>query len=120
MSESINGRNSFAKVATILAVTLGIGFGLCGIGAAGASVNQGHGAISTIAIGVLIAGAAFFWLSVLGFVITFCVWVVVAIVRSGSRNSSGSPSVSHQPPPFPEEFNSMPKPPETPREDSDD
>ena len=85
MKKLLVDRIPFAKLLTVLAVTILVGLGLCGVGFAGESGSTGHSALQVAAGVALVIGAAGFWLSLLGIVVTFVVWIVAAIIDSFSR-----------------------------------
>jgi len=74
-------RVPFAKIATILAISAGVSLGLCGIGFAMSDGGNKPGMLSTLTLGIGEFGLIIFWISVLGLIITFVVWVIASIVH---------------------------------------
>jgi hypothetical protein len=78
-------RIPFAKIATILAVAIGISLGLCGIGmSVGNRFDQGSWS-DQIFMRMVQAGMILFWLSILGLILMFVVWVATSIIQSFTR-----------------------------------
>jgi hypothetical protein len=80
-------RIPFKKIATVLAICVGVSLGLCGVGAAaaGAMSNMGRQAANFAIYIFLIPGGILFWASLLALIVLFGLWVVLAIVKAVSE-----------------------------------
>ena len=91
MSKPAVVRNPFAKIVAVMAVAFGIGLGLCGLDylLAANGIGKSH---EEFGVGPLDAPSMIVMaLSACGLVIATFLWVVVAAVRSFSREDSEPP-----------------------------
>ena len=97
MTEPLVRRIPFTKIVVILAVTFGIGFGMCGLSAfvAGA-MHSSRSAGNFLAI-VMIIDAGVIVLSAIGLVLTVIVWVILSIIGRSSVNQSAPPTLNDSP-----------------------
>lgn len=91
MKKSLIERLTFAKVTAVLAVSLGIGFGLCGLGMVVSNGGERSGFTGKLFTGIWLLGMAGFWTSGLGLIVTFLAWIIVSIIRSFTDNKNGMP-----------------------------
>lgn len=78
-------RIPFTKITTILAIALGISLGLCGIGVAISDGGNKPGLTGQFFKWMFELGILVFWLSLLGLIFTFVVWVIVSMIQSFTR-----------------------------------
>lgn len=80
-------RIPFKKIATVLAICVGVSLGLCGVGAAasGAMSNMGRQTANLAIYIFLIPGGILFWASLLGLIVLFGLWVLLSIVKAVSE-----------------------------------
>ena len=87
MKRALVDRIPFTKIVAVLAICAGVAVGLCGVGAAiGVGMgrlgsNPGNVVVSLF----LIPGGILFWASLLGLLLLFLLWVVLAIVKAISE-----------------------------------
>jgi hypothetical protein len=86
MNKPLVERIPFAKIAVILAVTAAVSVGLCGVGVALLQFSNRPGLEGKLSILSLAIGAIAFWLSVLGLVAVFAVWIILAIIQGNQRS----------------------------------
>lgn len=86
MTEPLVRRIPFVKIVIILAVTFGIGFGMCGLSVfvAGAMHNS-RSSGNALAI-LMIVDAAVILLSAIGLVVTILLWVILSLTSRASQN----------------------------------
>jgi membrane associated rhomboid family serine protease len=85
LGESLVDRVNFAKIVTVLAITFGISFGLCGATLVFSSQMRGSGSI-LIFIGIL--ELIVMGISALGLLLTVIVWVIASAVGNFGKNAS--------------------------------
>jgi hypothetical protein len=86
MKTPLVDRIPFTKIVVVLAICAGVAVGLCGVGfAIGLGTKFSGSGAGGLAINLfLIPGGILFWGSLLGLVLVFLLWVVLAIVKAAT------------------------------------
>jgi hypothetical protein len=79
MQRPLAERIPFVKIVVVLAVTMAIGIGLCGVGLAGSVQPRSHGHAQAIYGWMLVGGTVGFWGAVLLMPVVFVVWLIVKV-----------------------------------------
>ena len=83
MQRPLIDRIPFTRITTILAITIGVSVGLCGIGLDAARSRSDHstllGSVGRYAIPI---GVTAFWACILCLILTFVVWLALTIIGS--------------------------------------
>jgi len=86
MKTALVDRIPFTKIVTVLAICAGVAVGLCGVGLAiGFGTKFSGSGTGGLAMNLfLIPVGVLFWGSLLGLVLVFFLWVVLAIVKAAT------------------------------------
>lgn len=92
MKTAFVDRIPFKKIATVLAICVGVSLGLCGVGAAigGGMERFGSNAGNLVMSLLMIPGGILFWASLLGLLLLFPVWLVLSIVKEIAKRAGPS------------------------------
>lgn len=81
MSKPFVDRIPFTRITTILAIAIGISLGLCGIGMSVGNKFDTGSWRDQLFMRMVQAGIAVFWLSILGLILTFVIWIVASAIN---------------------------------------
>jgi len=77
-------RIAFTKIATVLAISTGVAFGLCGLGLMASGGGEAQGFPGRLFTLVFQGGLIAFGLSFLGLVLLLLLWIALALVKAVS------------------------------------
>jgi len=81
MTKRLVDRIPFVKIATVLAVSVGISLGLCGIGLTADNQPSNSKLVAHTLHLALSVGFIAFWVSALGLVVTLLLFILLAIAK---------------------------------------
>ena len=89
MKMALVDRIPFKKIVAVLAICVGVSFGLCSVGAAiGGGMDRFGSSTGNVVVSLfVIPGGVLFWTSLLGLLLLFPLWLVLSIVKKISKRS---------------------------------